>query len=366
MRIAILGAGNGGKTAAADLTLRGHEVNLFDFAEFGHVLEPIRNAGGIELLGVGRNGFAKLNKVTTDIAEAFDGVEIIMAVVSAMGHEPLARICAPHLKDGQVVVLNPGSTLGSLEFRTVLTQCGSKARVKIADLHTLTYATRGEGATVRMLLEVKKLWFSAFPARDTPAVLEKFRQLYPVAEAGKNILDVGLNNGNPVCHPVPALLNTGRVELARGEYYHYKEGVTPHVAKVVEAVDEERLNLCRAMGYHAMPSLERLYLMGYSTTRTNLCEAYTTSPVFCGEYPIKGPYTVMDRYFVEDTAYGAVTWSSLGKTIGVKTPVIDSVVRLISVLHGVDYFGAGKRSLERFGLAGLSVEGLNRFFENGE
>jgi opine dehydrogenase len=351
--------------AAADMTLAGHEVNLFEFPQFKENIEPIKQTGEIRLVGVGRTGLAKLNKVTTDISEAINGLEMIVAVMPAFGHKPLAKICAPHLKDGQIIVLAPGSTLGSLEFLHTLRQENVRSKIKIADVHTLPYAARGANSEVRILLEVKKLWLAAFPASETPEVLTKFKKLYPVSEAGKNVLDVGLNNGNPIAHPGPALLNAGRVEYAMGEFYHYKEGITPHVTNVIQALDQERLSLCRKMGYPAIPTLKRMVLMGYGITETSLYDAFRTSPVFCGDYPIKGPKSLMDRYYVEDTAYGLVTWSSLGKTIGVPTPTIDAVIQLISALHHKNYFTQGDRSLDKFGLANMSIYELNYFLETG-
>ena len=365
MNVTVIGASNGGKAAAADMTLAGHDVTLFEFPQFAQNLVEVKKVGGINLIGVGRNGFAKLHAVTDDIRVALEHPDIIVNVMSAFGHKVSAQTCAPYLKDGQVVVLNPGSTLGSLEYRQVLNAEGVTAKIKIGDVHTLTYAARGSGADVRILLEVKKLWLAAFPAIDTPEVLAKFKQLYPVTEAGKNLLDIGLNNGNPIAHPGPALLNAGRVEYAQGEFYHYKEGITPHVANIIQALDDERQALCTKMGYPAIPTTERMRLMGYATTNSSLYEAYNTSPVFCGEHPIKGPYSVMDRYFVEDTMYGLVTWSSLGRNIGVSTPTINAVIHLISMLHQTNYFDKGERSLNGFGLSGLNVEELNRFFDIG-
>ena len=365
MNITVIGASNGGKATAADMTLAGHDVTLFEFPQFAENLADVKKAGGINLIGVGRTGFARLQAVTDDIRVALENPEIIVNVMSAFGHEVSAKTCSPYLRDGQIVVLNPGSTLGSLEYRKVLQAEGVTAEIKIGDVHTLTYAARGSGAQVRILLEVKKLWLAAFPAADTPEVLAKFKQLYPVTEAGKNILDVGLNNGNPIAHPGPALLNAGRVEYAQGEFYHYQEGITPHVANIVDGIDNERMNLCRAMGYAAIPTVERMYLMGYGVTRESLYAAYNTSPVFCGEHPIKGPHSVTDRYFTEDTMYGLVTWSSLGRAIGVPTPTIDAVIHLISTLHQKDYAAQGERSLEKYGLADLSADDLNQFFKTG-
>ena len=366
MEVTIVGAGNGGKAAAADLTLAGHEITLFEFPEYAGNLQPIIKKGGLDLIGVGRTGFAKLKAITSIIEEAVNFAEIILVVTSAFANKPAAKAFAPYLKNGQIVILCPGSTLGSLEFLEVMKEAGAEANIKIADVNTLPYAARGSGPEVRLLLEVKKLWLSAFPAKDTPDVLKIFKQFYPQTEHGKNVLDVGLNNGNPIAHPAAALLNAGRIEYSQGEFYHYKEGITPHVTNVIQAMDNERLSLCKKMGYMALPTIERMYLMGYGITKTSLYEAYRTSPVFCGEHPIKGPDNVFDRYFVEDTMYGLVTWDSLGRIIGVETPTMDAVIHLISTLHQKDYYAQGERSLHRYGLEQLSTDEINLYLATGQ
>ena len=62
--------------------------------------------------------------------------------------------------------------------------------------------------------------------------------------------------------------------------------------------------------------------------------------------------------------YGLVTWSSLGRTIGVSNPTIDAVIHLISALHQKDYFSQAELRLERFGLSNLGVEELNSFWRS--
>ncbi len=47
-KIAVLGAGNGGQAAAADLTLRGFKISLFEMPQFEQNLKPILERGGIE------------------------------------------------------------------------------------------------------------------------------------------------------------------------------------------------------------------------------------------------------------------------------------------------------------------------------
>src|SRR3989304_10027961 len=107
VRIAVLGAGNAGHATAADLSLAGAHVCLYESPEFSQNLMHIRERGGIELTGIGRTGLARV-EVTTDIAEAVHGAACIFVVTQALAHERLAGLCAPHLVDGQAVILFTG------------------------------------------------------------------------------------------------------------------------------------------------------------------------------------------------------------------------------------------------------------------
>src|SRR6056297_4274500 len=95
-KFAMLGAGNGGQAMAAYLALQGYEVNLYN-RSFERIKE-IKEAAGIYLKGVFK-GFGHLNKITTDIEEAIEGVEVIMVVTPAVAHKYLAELSSPHLKD---------------------------------------------------------------------------------------------------------------------------------------------------------------------------------------------------------------------------------------------------------------------------
>ena len=48
-RVAILGAGNGGITAAADLSERGFKVSLYEVPQFAQNLDVIKGKEGITL-----------------------------------------------------------------------------------------------------------------------------------------------------------------------------------------------------------------------------------------------------------------------------------------------------------------------------
>ncbi len=106
----VIGAGHGGKAMAAHLALMGFEVTLYNRTP-GSVA-VIKARGGIELESYegGPRGFAELALVTSDMGEALEQAEIVMVVVPSTAHADIARKAAPHLRDGQIVVLNPGRT----------------------------------------------------------------------------------------------------------------------------------------------------------------------------------------------------------------------------------------------------------------
>ncbi len=125
-RIAVLGGGNGGLTVAADLTLAGHKVNLFELPEFWDSLEPVKDTGEIRLGGVGRCGTARLEIVTSDIHEALADAKVVLVSVPAFGAERMAEACAPAVRDDHLVVCLPG-TFGSVAFAQVFRRMGVDA-----------------------------------------------------------------------------------------------------------------------------------------------------------------------------------------------------------------------------------------------
>ena len=59
-----------------------------------------------------------------------------------------------------------------------------------------------------------------------------------------------------------------------------------------------------------------------------------------------------------------VPMSALGRLAGVATPVIDAHIDLLSEAMGIDYAATGL-SLDKMGLAGMSVKDLPRFVDEG-
>jgi opine dehydrogenase len=361
--ITVIGTGNGAHGAAADLTLRGYAVTLYELPEFEANLEAIARKGGILIRRGTDEKFVNIRHFTTDIREAFADADCIMPVVPTFAHHRIAEMCSPHVRDGQSIILNPGSTGGLFEFMKVFRDRNVTATIDWAETATLPYGARlVEPGVINVLLDAKAIFFAAFPATKTDEMLAQFKKMFPTAVKVKNILDTALNNGNPVSHPTAAILNTGRIEFTKGDYLHYKEGITPAVARVMEDVDRERMAIIRVYGLSEISTAQRLVMLGYTHPGTDLYDQYQHSEVFA---PMKAPADLHNRFITEDIAYGLVTWADLGDLAGVDTPLIDAFVHIASSIHGVNYFRDG-RTLKNLGLGHLTAEQLVSYVNAGD
>jgi opine dehydrogenase len=81
--------------------------------------------------------------------------------------------------------------------------------------------------------------------------------------------------------------------------------------------------------------------------------------------PISGPHDLKSRYFTEDTPYGLVPWSIIGRAVGVDTPVIDSIINIYDVAHEQDRRAHG-RSADDLGVDGMSVAQILAYVRTGK
>ncbi len=361
-KFTVIGAGNGGKAMAAHLAIMGQDVSLFN-RSYVHI-EIIAQRGGIDLespIGVSQ-GFGALSKVTDDIQEALSDAEIIMVVVPSSGHADVAQMVAPHLKDGQIIILHPGRTCGAIEFKAVLNRHDCQADYVLAEAETFIYASRSEGPSQARIFRVKEaVPLAALPAKKTKNVLESIKHVYPQFIDGINVLHTGLNNMGAVFHPALTILNAGRIESTRGDFQFYVDGVTPSVAKVLETVDRERVTIASAMGIRARTAMEWLQL-AYNVRGDTLYDAIQNQT---GYFGINAPSTLQHRYISEDVPMSLVPIAALGERYGVSVNAINSMIRLGCILHSTDYWRKG-RTLKRLGIRNLSVSELTRYVNEGE
>jgi opine dehydrogenase len=359
-RYTVIGAGHGGKAMAADLAAKGFPVTLFN-----RTMERIREIearGEIELeYDSGLSRLCPLESVTSDLGEALDGADVVMVVVPAYAHRDIAMACAPHLEDGQIVVLNPGRTGGALEFRQVLNRAGCSADVVIAEAGTFVFASRSTGpAQARIFRRKNAVPLAALPATLTGHVMEAVCDAYPVFIAAPDVLHTSLDNMGAVFHPALTLLNAGWIERTKGDFEFYVDGVTPSIAEVLEALDRERVTIAASLGVRARSAMGWLK-DAYSATGDTLYEAIQGNPGYQG---IRAPRHLGHRYVTEDVPFSLVPLASLGSQFGVDTWATQAMIRLACVVHGTNYYERG-RTAEDMGLRGLRVREVKRYVRQG-
>lgn len=350
-RIVVMGAGPGGIAAAVALARRGFRVALYNRSE--ERLQPLLEQGGADIEGDLGEEFVPIPIITTDVATAMQDAQLVLIAVPGYGQRPMVEACLPYLQPGQALLLLTGSA-GSLEVAVMLRDAGiSLDDVLLGETVTLPQSARMVAPDKLRIRLPSNLRTSAFPGRNTERLLDfigETLKLIPKA----NVLDPGLNNPNFMIHPAPMLLNYAAVERADGMLSIMNEGMTDGVLRCLDAVDEEKMALQRALDLDVVP-IDDLYRETGSGP-----EVYRTK----GE-PFRLRDRIWDRYIDEDVPYGTVLYSSLGRLLDVPTPVNDAIATILSVVEEKDFWALG-RTVETMGIAGLSREALLHYLETGE
>ena len=363
-QVAVLGAGHGGCAAAADLTRRGFDVRLH--ARRDERLQPLREAGGITASGV-LEGLIPIALMTTDVAEAVDGADVIMLVVPSVAFGYYAGALAPLLTPERAVFLNPGHTGGGLHFVHELRRAGYRARVRTCESVTLTYICRMEGpAAVGIYSYTRNLRFSAFPGTHAQALFDLMTPVYPELRLASSVLETGLSNMNAVFHPPGMLMNAGWIEDTDGDFLFYRQGITESIGRVVSAVDAERMVIASALDVPATSFLEAFHQAGLTTEAARYSGSVARA---CRESEpnatIRSPPSLDHRYIHEDVGHGLVPMAAFARIAGVPSPTIDALNHLASVAVGIDYSTAGL-TLERMGLDDVSRGDFGQFLHGGD
>lgn len=361
MIIAVLGGGNGSFAAAADLTLAGHEVRLWRRNEAD--VSAHRAAGGTITLIEGRKeAVATLHTITSSIAEALAGAELVLCPVPAFAQASIAKLAAPHLQDGQVIYLPPG-TFGSYVFARAVKDAGGAEGVAYAETGTLPWLARKKSAyEVRLSGRGVRLPTGVFPQSRSAHALEVIGRAFPgVIEDCGDALSAAFMNAGPIIHPPLIVMNAGPIEHFDTWDIH-TEGTQPAIRRVTDALDKERIAVREAFGYGAphFPLANHYNKSGEMWMYGREDHDTITETRDWNE----SLDLTAHRYMIEDTRMGLSLLSSFGALAGVATPLVDGFMAIGSAIVGEDFMTTG-RSRAALGLDHMSRDELRNFLVEG-
>ena len=390
--IAVLGAGAVGKTCAADIKLAGREVRLFDMMPFAEKTLANLDRTGLDLDGIQRNlygfkrsGHAKFDMITSNMEEAVRGAGHIVVAAPAFAHEPFFKQLIPVLEDGQVINIFTDN-FASLLLRKMMREMGCNKKIIVGGWSSAPYGTRIETVGGMMLPNVGvkyraiTLRGATLPMTDWDDFEESSRYL-PCIDAvtqgdgpvkGNTVLDIGFANINPVIHVPASLLgvstmqNWGKIfgNFDKTGYSMYAHALCPAICEVQYQFYNEEIAIAEKIGV----GVPKYSYESFFNRRSILAQEYMgldkdgkDNMWLSLEEPTTeantGPNSIHHRYITEDVPVGCKIYHELGKTYGVPTPIIDSMIVLAGAMHKKDFFSEGY-TLEYLGIDNMTREEL--------
>jgi opine dehydrogenase len=153
----------------------------------------------------------------------------------------------------------------------------------------------------------------------------------------ESVLHTGFSNVGMIFHPMPILMNITRVE-AKEDFKFYIEGISPLVAGILEKMDLERIMVANAFGV-SVPTARQWLAECYGSRGASLFEQIQNTAAYKA---VLAPTDIDTRYIFEDILTGCVPISCAGKFTGIKTEVLDTLIKWASILYNRDFHAEGR------------------------
>ncbi|HWQ58139.1 MAG TPA: NAD/NADP octopine/nopaline dehydrogenase family protein [Clostridia bacterium] len=333
-KIAIISTGNGGQSLAAYLAHLGYSVALYAREQERIDMFTTRRfkLGGIF------DCTAEIDLISCRMDEVVRDAELVMVTTPAQYHPIVAKAMAPHLTDGQIIVLNPGRTFGTYVFEKTLRESGCRAEVVLGETDTFVFTCRCKEVGRPIIFEIKHdIKVAGHKKENTPYLVERLSVLFPSVAPAGSVLETGLTNIGMIFHPLPILMNITRIE-AKEEFRYYLDGISPLVAKVLERLDSERVAVAGALGIE-VPSAYEWLGDRYGSEGANLYERIQNTHAY---RDVLAPTEIDTRYIHEDIQTGCVPVSCLGRRMNIPTDITDASVKWASVVYNCNFYATGR------------------------
>ncbi len=366
MKVTVIGAGNGGMTAAYVLARNGHQVCIYDSPKFPAQVNAVQEKGGITALEEDNGapmlmpGYAEIALATTDAQKAMEFADTFLMICPSFAQEIMFSAMLPYVKDGMKVFVIPGN-YGGLVLNKMLQHSDKRGTdITFIDTISLPWATRAVAPGVISIMGVKEFMpMSVFPkANCTEDMVKDIKNIFPIpVEILDNPVVAALENINFGAHPLFTIMNMGLLENFAGGFNFYRDCCSPAIAKVEDELDRERITVGESLHLHLRTELEAMNAL-YASDCASIYEFNRGSSAHS---KIKNaPANSQSRYITEDIPYLFVPFCELAKVCGVEVPAAEALVTMANIFNDTDYCVSG-RTLAKMGFNHWSKQEILEF-----
>lgn len=349
MDILIIGAGNGGTTVAADLTIKGNRVTLLKTSRSIHNenYEYIKSHNNEIVFEDGEEKTkCRVHMLTENFEEAFSfSYDLIIIYIQTSYHEALIKKISSFLQPGQIVLLEPGY----LSTAYFLKYCEEKNLIICeAESSPIDCRIIAPGRVKKLFQNVRNP-IAVYPTEKRSCAMNILSKLGYNFTWLDSVVEAALHNPNLIVHTVGAIMSIPRIEYSKGKYSMYREVFTPSVWNLVEKLDKEKMDILSVLGLDKLPYVDACKFRNSEDLSVDAKEVFFD---YAMNHSPAGPEISDSRYVTEDVPEGLVLLESLGKVFGVKTPVCTGLIDIASACLGIDFRTVG-RTVERLGKENL-------------
>eukprot|EP00980_Cylindrotheca_fusiformis_P002542 scaffold599_cov94-Cylindrotheca_fusiformis.AAC.1 len=357
VRVGIVGAGAIAKATAALLTQAGHATTML-WSPSGASLPY--DSDTTTMTATGAMDFEFSTKITQSGKQLVADNDVIVFALPANGHKKVFDELAPWFQSGQHIIISSHSSLGGLYLSQLLqkhnvhgvsitawgtTPCTARSSKNVEERTTVNVNT------IRQNVDTCTIPFKV-QSQATTLCSRLFGDRIEFRPRD-GLLAISLSNLNPQNHLGIALGNISRME--KGEAWYQFENVTPTIGRFLEQLDEERLNIAKALNLEVKTIFDH-FSQGFHVPITDSISDMNQE-IHKGGKDVYGPTSADSRYVTEDVPFGLTLVVAFGELTNRPAILHQSGLQILSAMCGRDFMNENDLlnalDLKRYDLADL-------------
>ncbi len=355
MRVGIIGAGSIAFGMAAFLEQAGHTAILW--SPSGERTKALAAGEALTASGAVTGTFRP--QVAADARALAEGSDVLVVALPAYGHKAVLDAVAPYIRAEQSVIISSHASFGALYLSRLLAARDISVPV-IAWGTTVVSGRQLSQTEVNVNTVRKRIDLATVPEARSAEGLVLCQTLFGDRFVDRgSLLAIALSNLNPQNHMGIALGNMTRME--RGESWSQGQNVTPNVGRLLEDLDQERINVATALGLQVRTIFEHFHL-SFHVPVSSISQM--NQEMHAAGNGGSGPTTADSRYVTEDVPFGLVMTARLARLAGKPAELHEAGVKIFSAMYGRD-FTAENDLLNALDMDALSLSDLTGLCKHG-